>query len=64
MPNPPDLPLAYYQDLARTLTARVETLERELDAVRTELAHAIETMPPKRLEKYTREREARGGPLP
>jgi hypothetical protein len=46
------------------LEARVKSLECELDAVRTELQHAIETMPPKRLEKYTREREARGGPLP
>jgi hypothetical protein len=57
-------PKGYYRKRARMLEARVKSLECELDAVRTELQHAIETMPPKRLEKYTREREARGGPLP
>ena len=51
-------------DLALALAERVEALERELDAVRTELSHAIDTMPPRRLEKYVREREKRGGPLP
>ena len=52
------------QALARTLAARVETLERELDAARTELQYAVDALPRKVRERYTREREARGGPLP
>ena len=63
---PPDGPdtLAMLQALAATLAARVEALERELDALRTELMHAVDALPRKVRERYTREREARGGPLP
>ena len=62
--NPPPLPIAYYQAQAKALTARVATREREIDAVRTELLHAIDALPRRARERYTREREARGGPLP
>jgi hypothetical protein len=57
-------PKGYWRKRARMLESRVKSLECERDALQAELAHAVETMPPKRLARYVIEREARGGPCP
>ena len=49
---------------AKALTARVATLEREIDAVRNELLHAVDALTPARRKRYDQERDERGGPLP
>ena len=53
----PPLPARYWED-------RLARLCAELEAIRTELDAAVSMMPPKLRERYTREREERGGVMP
>jgi hypothetical protein len=61
---PPKRPKVDLPGRLGELTATIEKLERDLDALATELAAALDELPKKARERYERGRERRNGPTP